>query len=181
MIVGRSARLVYERLGAAHAAALHPVLADARVYAHLGDPPPSATALAVEFAHRAAGPPTGRAGERCVDLAVALAPPGPAPVYIGRIEATVYGDWGEVAYLFGAAHWERGYATEAVAWLHGLLGAEGVRALWAAVTPANARSLALLGRLGYRPVPVVEAPGIGSYDAGDVVLRRSLRARGSAA
>jgi RimJ/RimL family protein N-acetyltransferase len=180
---GRSARLVYEALTPGHATFLHAALADPRVYAHLGEPPPSPEALAADFARRAAGPPPERSGERWVNVAVALAPgPGGAPampVYVGRLEAALYGGagdgvWGEIAYLFGAEYWGHGYATEAVTWLHEQLAAAGARALWTAVAPGNERSLALLARLGYRRVPAGEAPALGSYDAGDVRLRRIL-------
>ena len=54
----------------------------------------------------------------------------------------------EVAYLFGHPWWGAGYAAEAMTWFHAQLAARRVAALWAAVGPRNARSLALLDRLG---------------------------------
>jgi RimJ/RimL family protein N-acetyltransferase len=79
--------------------------------------------------------------------------------------------WGEVAYLFGADWWGAGYATEAMTWFHTELAARGARTLWAAVAPGNARSLALLARLGYARVDAAAEPRLGSYDPGDVCLR----------
>jgi RimJ/RimL family protein N-acetyltransferase len=110
-------------------------------------------------------------------------------VCIGRLEAALHtprapdalkgseaavGMWGEVAYLFGRAYRGPGYAAEAMAWCHGALAARGARTLWAAVAPANARSAALLARLGYAEVAAGAAPRLGSYDPGDRCCRRAL-------
>jgi RimJ/RimL family protein N-acetyltransferase len=189
MILGRSSRLVFEPLAVEHAVPLHAALADPRVYAHLGEAPPSLADVTADFAQRATGT-LGRPELRWVNVAVALASSsGAVPdhrVYLGRLEAVLYPDggdgvWGEIAYLFGAPYWGQGYATEALAWLHAHLAAVAAQVLWAAVAPGNRASLALLDRLGYRVVPPHEAPALGSYDAGDVCLRRRLSASDRAA
>ncbi len=178
MIPSRSDHLVYEPLGAEHVLPLHASLADARVYEYIGARSPTVESLTVEFARRAAGPPPGRSGEQWVNLAVALASAvgTPTDVFIGRLEATLHGTWGEVAYLFGPAYWGRGYATEAMTWFHGMLIELGTRELWAAVAPSNVRSLALLRRLGYREVSA-SASILVSHDPGDVCLRRKFERR----
>jgi RimJ/RimL family protein N-acetyltransferase len=179
----QSERLRYERLTADHATALHRVLADARVYACLGAQPPSLAAMTAEFAERARGPSPARAlREHWLNVAVSCRPtPGAdnsgnlvAPTYIGRLEATIYRDptpWAEVAYLFGVPWWGQGLAHEAMRWWLTQLSDGGVRVVWAAVAPPNARSLRLLQRLGFHERPASVAPSLGSYDAGDRVLR----------
>jgi hypothetical protein len=42
---------------------------------------------------------------------------------IGRLEATSYGDWGEIAYLLGEAWWGKGLAFEVMGWWHDYLTA----------------------------------------------------------
>ena len=97
-------------------------------------------------------------------------------VGLGRVQATIVDDWAEIAYLFGAQYWGRGFALEATGWLHRQLAADGAaRTWWATVAPANERSVRLLGRLGYTPV-VDGWPKLGSYDPGDLVFRRDCLA-----
>ena len=171
----RSNRLVYEPLGVEHVLPLYDSLADARVYEHIGGITPTTEALALEFARRAAGPPPNRPDERWVNLAVALATAAPTTVYIGRLEATLYDTWGEVAYLFGPTYWGRGYATEAMTWFHNMLASLDIQELCAAVAPSDVRSLALLRRLGYREIPAGNDRVLGSCGPGDICLRRELK------
>lgn len=89
---------------------------------------------------------------------------------VGRIEATCYGRWAEIAYVFGPTYWGHGYATEASRWLLGYLSAAlAIDEVWAAAHPENARSHRLLIRLGFRSVPKPERL-LGSYDPGDLVF-----------
>ena len=112
------------------------------------------------------------ANEQWFNVAVRLRTPlAPA---IGRLEATGYGEWGEVAYLFGEAWWGKGLAFEAMLWWHDYLAAAVPQTLWwAAVHPANDRSSRLLARLGYEEVEFSQAPNLRSYDAGDRCFVRS--------
>ena len=89
---------------------------------------------------------------------------------IGRVEGTTYGEWGELAYIFGPSSWGHGFASEATLWLIGFLRGVGAEELWAAVHPENVRSVRLLQRLGF---VAMAAPGrpIGSFDDGDLVFR----------
>jgi RimJ/RimL family protein N-acetyltransferase len=106
-----------------------------------------------------------RPGERWYNFALLRVDDG---TVIGRLEATSYGAWAEIAYLLGPAAQGRGYAREGVRWLLDHLRGDGVTEFWAAVHPANARSIALLVALGFRRCEP-ERP-LGSYDPGDVVF-----------
>jgi [ribosomal protein S5]-alanine N-acetyltransferase len=97
---------------------------------------------------------------------------------IGRVEASTYDDWAEIAYVFGPQWSGRGYATEAVEWLIASLHERGVDELWAAVHPDNAPSLRLLDRVGFRVVTDEPRRDLGSFDDGDVLLTRGPRATG---
>jgi RimJ/RimL family protein N-acetyltransferase len=122
-----------------------------------------------------AGPPPGRYGQRWWNFVVRRASDD---VVIGRLEATTYGDWGEIAYVFDPRTWGAGYATEGTTWLLQLLADHGISQVWAAVHPDNAASIALLSRLGFERRD--HAPdGLASYDQGDLVFARRLDADGA--
>jgi len=154
--------LVYEPLGPGHAAALFPVLGEARVWEHLqGSDGATEEQVRAGYARRAAGP--SRPGERWINHAVRLAG-GP---YLGRIEATVYdAEWAEIAYVFGLEHRGRGYARAAVAWLLRQLGVDEV---WATTRPGNTRSRRLLEALRFRQSEPTRA--LASWDPGDLAYR----------
>lgn len=165
-------RLRMEDLGAEHAAALFPALADPRVNEHIGNvPPASVEQLGEDFARRSSGPPPHRSRERWLEFAVQLKTDG---TWIGRLEATIYVDYAEVAYVFGAAHWGQGLASEGLAWLHEYVRSScGVSKYWATTAPANERSIRLLLRSGYERVSLHEDRPLGSYDPGDEVFTKS--------
>jgi RimJ/RimL family protein N-acetyltransferase len=163
MLVARTARLAIEPLAHAHAAALVDALAHESVAAYL--PGPDVTtieALHARIDRLALGAP----GELWLNFVIRRADDG---VVIGRLEATSYGAWAEIAYLVGPAYQRRGFAREAVRWLVGQLCAAGAREIWAAVHPANAPSIALLAALGFVETEPVRP--LGSYDSGDRVFR----------
>jgi len=157
-----AAALVFEPLVPEHAAALFPVLGDARVWQHIqGSDGATEEQMRAVYARRAAGP--AREHERWINQAVRLAG-GP---YLGRVEATVYGDvWAEIAYVFGLDHRRRGYARAAVARLLAQLDVDEV---WATTTPANAASRRLLSALGFREAP--PSRPLASWDPGDLSYR----------
>ena len=66
---------------------------------------------------------------------------------IGLVQATVRGDETEVAYIFGSAHWGRGFAFEAMT---AMLAHLGGQRFFANVDARNERSIMLLTRLGFR-------------------------------
>jgi RimJ/RimL family protein N-acetyltransferase len=88
---------------------------------------------------------------------------------IGRLEATTYGDWGEIAYVFGPRWWGQGLASEATRWLIRHLALHGVAELWAAVHPANEPSKRLLTRIGFTAAGEPTRP-VASFDPGDVAF-----------
>src|SRR5262249_15117189 len=90
-------RLAIEALSVSHAAGLHAALDHPDVHRFL--PAPDVTTLDVLRARieRLAAHPSP-AGERWWNFAVRLRADR---ALIGRLEATTYGDWGEIAYVFG--------------------------------------------------------------------------------
>jgi ribosomal-protein-alanine N-acetyltransferase len=69
---------------------------------------------------------------------------------VGYVQATVTPDHAaEIAYVFGRAHWGRGYGFAACSAMIGELGSTyGVTRITATLDPANAASVALLRKLG---------------------------------
>jgi RimJ/RimL family protein N-acetyltransferase len=170
-----SKRLRYEPLSQIHASRLFPVLAAPEIYEHItGEVPITRKLFEADIAARVGGPPPSRPHERWFNVAIALRG-APLPQYIGRLEATVHGHWGEVAYLLAPKFWGLGYAKEAMQWWHEYLASAGVTELWAAVTPSNARSVFLLKKLGYQLASRSKAPGLSSYDTGDKIFHLSIQ------
>ncbi|MGB3519483.1 MAG: GNAT family N-acetyltransferase [Elainellaceae cyanobacterium] len=164
-----SKNLYFEPLTAAHADELFLILTTSSVLAFIdptGDPP-TLEELREEYAIRARGPLDLTApNEQWFNMAIRLKTPPFSP--IGRLEATGYGEWGEVAYLFGEAWWGKGLAFEAMLWWHDYLAAAVPQTRWwAAVHPANHRSIRLLTKLGYKETEFDQSPELRSYDVGD--------------
>lgn len=164
-----SHNLQFEPLTAAHADELFSILTTPAVLAFI-DPietPPTLAELRSEYAARANGPiKTTLPTERWFNMAIRLK--DSASTAIGRLEATSYGDWGELAYLLGEDWWGKGLAFEAMCWWHDYLAsATPETQWWATVHPENHRSIRLLLRLGYEEVDAIETPKLQSYDPGD--------------
>ena len=164
----QSKNLRFEPLTANHAAALFPILNTPAVQAFI-DPTNSQTIadLQAEYSIRARGPIVTEQTERWFNMAVRLR--SPIGSVIGRLEATSYGHYGEVAYLFGEAWWGQGLAFEAMNWWHGYLSAATRETeWWATVAPNNIRSIRLLGRLGYvDKTDTADNSKLQSHDEGD--------------
>jgi RimJ/RimL family protein N-acetyltransferase len=169
---GSSLRLGYEPLVRKHADLLAEVLLNPAVYQFIdGGLPASKQSLGDQFDRRSRGAPKEQPNMRWWNCAVVTLQDGRG---IGRLEATLIDDRAEVAYLFGPSYWGRGYAYEAMVWLHERLAEDGVaRMFWATVLPSNERSVRLLKRLGYQTVPEGWPP-LGSYQEGDLVFSRSV-------
>jgi RimJ/RimL family protein N-acetyltransferase len=171
----QSKNLYFEPLTDTHANDLFSILTTPSVLVFI-DPngnPSTMEELKAEYAARSHGPvilatPT----ERWFNMAIRLKiPPSQA---IGRLEATGYGEWGEVAYLLGEAWWGKGLAFEAMRWWHDYLAATAPGTeWWATVHPMNQRSIRLLQRLGYEEVDSHQSPKLHSYDLGDCCFVRS--------
>ncbi len=162
-----TARLRIEKMGHEHADGLVAALSDDAVGAYIGGP---AVTTVDELHERidflAEGPGPDVAESDWWNWAVLRRDDA---LVIGYVQATGHGEWAEIAYVFGPAG-GRGYATEAVEWMVGQLAEWGITELWAAVHPANERSVRLLQRVGCR---LVTDPGrmLTSYDDGDLVFR----------
>lgn len=172
----RSERLVYEPLAMRHADGLVAALSDERVGTFIGGPDVTTVAAQQARIRILADGPSGRPDERWINIVALLPDPtGDESTIIGRLEATTYGDWAEIAYLFGPAWWGNGYATEGTAWLIEHLRSEhGIDECWAAVHPDNGASARLLDRLGFRRVDRPTRP-MASCDEVDLVFTRTTR------
>lgn len=142
-----TARLTLEPLVPAHAAELWPGLGDPRLYAYIPRPPPaSLDALEQRFARISVRCAPCRT-EQWLNWTVRLDTRA-----IGRVEVTVRED--RSAYLaYELIHdaWGRGFAAEACAAVIEHLFAEfPITSVVAEVDVRNARSIALLERLGFR-------------------------------
>jgi RimJ/RimL family protein N-acetyltransferase len=140
VLIGRTDRLVLEPLSHRHAAGLVAALGHPEVHRYLGAPDVTTVEALHARIDRVARAP---AGESWINFAILRADDG---AIVGRLEATSYGDWAEIAYLVGPAYQRRGYAVEATRWLIAQLASAGVREVWAAVHPDNAASCAVLAR-----------------------------------
>jgi RimJ/RimL family protein N-acetyltransferase len=173
----QSKNLYFEPLSPAHAADLFPILTTPSVLAFidLTGEPPTLEELRTEYAARARGPvKLTTPAETWFNMAVYLK--ADSSRAIGRLEATRYGEWGEIAYLLGEAWWGKGLAFEAMHWWHDYL--EAIAPLtqwWATVHSANQRSIRLLNRLKYEEVEPSRRPKLQSYDLGDLCFVRSAR------
>lgn len=165
-----STRLVYEPLRVDHAAELFPALGDSLVSRHLNcAPPQSIDELAEDFRRRTSPPPQLAGRESWINFAIRLKADRRC---IGRVEATVYTGWAEVAYLLGPQDWGQGYASESLAWLQNFISSDHrVFEFWACVAPDNLRSIRLLLRCGYQQTPPCNDRSLKSYDLGDIVFR----------
>jgi ribosomal-protein-alanine N-acetyltransferase len=117
------------------------------------------------------GPPPDAAAVGWLNVVMRLR--GAAHPMVGRLEATIYPDWAEVAWVLDPRFWRRGLGTEGANWLVGHLHHEyAIDELWATADPANEASLRIMHGLGFvvQPVPARRMPE--SYDVGDVVLCR---------
>lgn len=141
-------RLRLEDLTPEHAEKLFDGLQDPSLYAFIDDePPPSLDWLRARYERLATRrSPDGR--ERWLNWAIRIHRTGD---YAGYVQATVRQDGTALLgyVLFGTAQ-GRGYGTEAVeATLRHLAAHERVAEARASVDPENAKSIALLERLGF--------------------------------
>jgi RimJ/RimL family protein N-acetyltransferase len=142
-------RLVLEPQTVAHAAEMHPLLADPALYRHENEPPPSVDWLRERFA-RLESRRSGDGREEWLNWVLRLREGG---ALVGYVQATVRADGSAtIAYVLGSPHWGRGLATEAVRGMIDALAAHhGVHTLRAVLKRSNEPSLRLLQRLGFVP------------------------------
>ena len=131
----------FERLERRHAARVFDDLQDPALYAYIPEPRPETIAqLEARYAQLAAG--SGRVYEVWHNW---IAFDGDTPV--GTLQATIYPDRAEVAWVIFARYWRRGFGTCAVSWILGQLDS-GLR-VDATIDPRNGASLALAAKLGF--------------------------------
>jgi RimJ/RimL family protein N-acetyltransferase len=160
-------RLTIETLTVDHAEHLIG-LVDPEVNAYFDGPPRTLDDLRIRFSRMIAGPGDRYPGETWLNFAVKSAD---SDTYLGRIEATIQKAYAEVAFIFAKEAWGQGYAFEASCWLESHCAFNfGVLQFWGTVAPANARSIALLKRLGYQETTREAWPVLTSYDEGDLVF-----------
>lgn len=160
-------RLQIEILAGEHASELVAALDHADVGAFIGGPDVTTVEAQLERIAFLARGPADPLHERWLNFVVRRADDRRV---LGRLEATVYGDWAEIAYVFDPRVWGQGYASEGLRWLiDHLSSGEGVSEVWAAIHADNIRSIRLVGRVGFvvqpQPRRVPE-----SYDPGDLVF-----------
>ncbi|MBK6295170.1 MAG: GNAT family N-acetyltransferase [Rhodoferax sp.] len=166
-----ASRLLIEQLRSDHLAELATELRHPAVYEYIGGVP-TLHDFVLDRERALRGPSQANDAQLWLNFLVREHSSG---AMLGRVEATVHDSIAEVAFLFGPPHWGRGYALEALAWLHEEIDRRcGVRNLWATTVPTNVRCQSLLRRSGYTEVRTA-APPLLSFDSGDLVfnLRRS--------
>lgn len=170
----RTERLILEPIVGAHADAMWPVLTDPGIYLDDGagdGPPPSLEWLQHHYETlESRRSPDGKVA--WLNWAVRDQASGQ---YLGSVQASAYGDASaELAYLLGCQHWGQGIAAEAgAALLDELAQLAGTRMVWAAVRPANRRSMRVLEKLGFEPASPDQYPHDNALP-GDRVFRREL-------
>jgi RimJ/RimL family protein N-acetyltransferase len=164
-------RLAIEPLAPHHAAGLHAALDHPEVWRYVDHPELSTVAaMQARIERLALGPGPTRPDERWWNFAVWLR--SEARI-IGQLQASSYGDWAEIAYLFGPRWWRQGFATESTRWLIDHLARHGIAELWAAVHPDNAASQRVLRRTGFIAIDPPARP-LSSFDPGDAAFVRRI-------
>jgi ribosomal-protein-alanine N-acetyltransferase len=159
-----TARLELEPLAGDHAERLWEGLRDERLYEFLDEEPPvSLAALRERYEVLARG--RSRDGrEIWLNWAVRVRD---LDRYAGYVQATVTPpDVASIAYVLFPEFWGKGYAREAVEAMNAHLAAHyGARDLRATVDVRNARSIALLERLGFSRSATGPGPGLTADEA----------------
>jgi RimJ/RimL family protein N-acetyltransferase len=162
-----NSRLLIEPLRADHLPELALQLRHPAVYQHIGGTP-SLQDFVLDRERALQGPRQAASGERWLNYLVRERASG---AMLGRLEATVHDSIAETAFLFSPSHWGKGFALEALVWLHAEIQRTcGVNDFWATTVPANTRCQSLLRRAGHRQVSD-DMPVLFSFDSGDLVFR----------
>jgi RimJ/RimL family protein N-acetyltransferase len=163
--------LTLEPQTAQHANAMFTVLSDPAIYEYLDEAPPaSVEALRERFQWlETRASPDGR--DHWLNWVVRTPEAGP----IGFVQATVHpGGSADIAFVLASGSWGRGLAFRASrVMIQELAERYGVRRLVATAARGNARSLRLLGRLGFAVDERSRSAG-GEDVADEVRLTREL-------
>jgi hypothetical protein len=163
--------LRFEPLQVAHLDELADVLLHDSVYEHIETVLPSVDEFKLGLTIAIAGPRANQAGQTWLNYLIRDESSGSM---LGWLESTVHDAVAEVAFLLGPRHWGRGHASRGLAWLEAeVVRRCSVHDFWAAITPGNDRSRALLERSGYVPIHG-QTPTLFSHEPGDLVFHKSL-------
>jgi RimJ/RimL family protein N-acetyltransferase len=159
-------RLVIEELRVEHLAELATHLCHPEVYEHIGGVP-SHDDFILDRERALRGPRSAASSERWLNFLVREAS---SDLVLGRLEATLHDSIAEVAFLFSPTHWGKGFALEALAWMHTeIQRTHGITSFWATTVAANAKCQSLLLRSGYQQVRA-GVPVLYSFEEGDLVF-----------
>lgn len=159
-------RLIIEQLRIEHLAELATHLRHREVYEHIRGVP-SLEDFILDRERALLGPSRNANAEHWLNYLVRESSNNQM---LGRLEATLHDSIAEVAFVFSPLHWGKGFAHEALAWLHAeIKRTHSISSYWATTVPANKRCQALLRRSGYQLVET-DVPVLYSYDTGDLVF-----------
>ena len=162
-----SERLVFEPISKNHATKLYEALGHPSVHEFIDSEDFQSLETITRFIERVGRGPQQPSTDKWLNVVCLL-----DERLIGLLQATIHGDWAEIAYLFDPRFQGEGYASEGVQWLlTSLRETEGVKEFWATTTPMNVRSISLLNRMGFSEVKTWQKV-IASYDPGDSVFQR---------
>ncbi len=160
-------RLVLESLRREHAPLLYDDLLDERIWTYLPlDAPSLVENLSDNYSAREVGHAPDDNSEIWLNWAVAERSSG---LYIGRLEATLYGDrTADIAYITFPDFWRRGYAKEGcAAMIRHLFDTHRVKTVAASMDTRNAASIALVESLGFTLVGMTREAGPPRNSPGD--------------
>ena len=167
----RAGSLVLEPQLEGHAADMFAVLSDPAIYEFESEPPPSVAVLGQRYAMLESRlSPDG--SEQWLNWVIRL----PGGELAGFMQATVLvGGRAYVAYELASRFWRQGIASTALeAVLQELASHYGVRDAFAVLKAVNHRSLSLLAKLGFKPLPpAARAPWAPEVD--EITVHRALQ------
>ena len=127
-------RLQIQELRAEHLAELAVQLRHPAVYEHIGGVP-SLEDFILDRERALRGPSGAASNEHWLNF---LVREQASRQMVGRLEATLHHSIAEVAFLFSPSCWGRGFAFEALAWMHDeIQRSTGIASFWATTVPEN--------------------------------------------
>jgi len=142
---------------------MHGVLSSAELYEFTGGAAPSREQLRARYRAQIVGPGSGEVWHNWV---VRL-----GDVAVGFVQATVTGEFAQLAWLVGVEWQGRGIASEAAAAASAWLSASGMTRLTAHIHLAHTASQRVACAIGLRPTH------LGPRRRGDLVVRRAVEGR----
>ena len=130
------------------------VLADSDLYAFTGGHPPNLADLESQYEDQVAGPSSGE--EVWHNWIIRPNDTGEA---VGFVQATVTGDFADVAWVVGVEWQGRGYASEAALAMRDWLASQGVEIFTAHLHPGHAASQRVAASLGMQATDEIDADG----------------------